>query len=79
MSLFVEAIAADRGEADAGRCRCQGDGGCKIKNQTILGDSCRKQGGRPLSRDGYAPVPFLMRRGRRCSRTGDAQNRQRER
>lgn len=44
--LFVDAIAADRGGADAGRCRCHGNGCCKDKNQTILGDSLGKQGGR---------------------------------
>ncbi|MBS0261986.1 MAG: hypothetical protein JSS02_08510 [Planctomycetes bacterium] len=56
MILFVEAIADHRGGADALRCRCQGDGCCKDKNQTILGDSLGRQGGRPLSRDGYATV-----------------------
>jgi hypothetical protein len=34
------------------------------QNQTILGDSLGRQGGRPLFRDGYATVSFLMRRGR---------------
>ena len=62
MGLFVEAIADHHGGADAVHCKRQGDGCCKDKNQTILGDSVEKQGGRPLSRDGYAPVSFLMRR-----------------
>ena len=56
--------------AEAVRFCRQDDSCCKIKNQTILGNSCRKQGGRPLSRDGYATASFLMRRGRKCSRTG---------
>ena len=62
MGLFVEAVADHRGGADAVRCRCQGDGCCKDKNQTILGDSLGRQGGRPLSHDGYALVSFLVRR-----------------
>jgi hypothetical protein len=56
--IFVEAIAADRGGADAGRCHRQGDGYCKDKNQTILGDSLGRQGGRPALHYGYAPVSF---------------------
>lgn len=71
---FVEAVADVRGGADAVRCRCQGDGCCKDKNQTILGDSLGRQGGRPLSRDGYAPASFLVRRLRKSNaRTGERQ------
>jgi hypothetical protein len=46
---------------------------CKDKNQTILGDSLGRQGGRRALHDGYAPVSFLMRRGRRRSRMGERQ------
>ncbi len=59
MSLFVEAIAAVRGGADALRCHRHGDRCCKDKNQTILGDSVEKQGGRRALHDGYAPVCSL--------------------
>jgi len=55
-------IAADRGRADAGLCHRHGDRCCRVKNQTILGDSHGRQGGRRALHDGYAPVSFLMRR-----------------
>ena len=58
--IFVEAIAAVRGGADAGRCKRQGDRCCKDKNQTILGDSPGRQGGRPLSGDGYGRCFFFI-------------------
>ncbi len=61
MILFVEAIAADRSGADAGHCHCQGDGCCKDKNRTILGDSLGRQGGRWALHDGYAPVSLSWR------------------
>ena len=61
---------------DAVRFCRQDDSCCIIKNQTILGDSPDRQGGRPLTCDGYAPVSFLMRRGRKSSRRGERQDSQ---
>jgi hypothetical protein len=56
----VEAIAAVRGGVDAGHCHRQGDGYCKVKNQTILGDSPDRQGGRPPRPVMALPLsPFL--------------------
>ena len=54
--LFVEAIAAIRDGADTGRCHRQGDRFFADKNQTILGDSDGRQGGRRALYDGNAPV-----------------------
>ena len=65
--IFVDAIAADRGGADAGHCHRQGDRCCKDKNQTILGDSLGRQGGRRALHDGYAPVSFLMQRSQKLT------------
>ena len=56
---FVDAIAVVRGGTDAVRCGCQGDRGCKDKNQPILGDSLDRQGGRRALRDDLAPVCSL--------------------
>ena len=63
--MMVEAIAADRCGTDAGYCNRHGDGVARCccfslpadrKNQTILGDSPGRQGGRRAQRDGYAPA-----------------------
>ena len=61
--IFVDAIAAVRGGADAVHCHRQGDRCCKDKNQTILGESLGRQGGRRALHDGYAPVSSLSSAG----------------